>query len=164
MNTQNDSHFLEIFNNGHTITHTNFWESQIARKGFFFLSINGGAARLLVPENFQSLQNITSCDYIILTRGLWLGSPSYELLFEDHSDAPYMLHMTYGSYDRLLPASEAGRDFPLLVYVRGEEHPVIVSRKPARYRFVSQLPWMKPIKFPPVIPDAPLSQKTGAHS
>ncbi len=163
MNTQNNP-FLRIGNNGPLIRETNFWETQIARKGFFFLSINGGAARLLVPENFQSLQAITTCDYVIMTRGLWCRMQSYELLFEDHSDTPFMLHMTYDTFDRLLPASEAGSDFPLLVYVRGKEHPVMVSRKPVRYRFVAKLPYMKPITFPPVIPDAPLSQKTGAHS
>ena len=163
MNTQNNP-FLKIGNNGPLIRETNFWETQIAKQGFLFLSFNAGAARLLVPENHEYLRDMTTSEYAILTRGRWNGQPSYELLFEDNSDSPYMVFMNSSTFDRMLPESEAGSDLPLLVYVRGEEHPVIASRKPARYRVVAKLPCMKPITFAPVIPDGPLSQKTGADS
>jgi hypothetical protein len=41
---------LSICNSGQDISDTNFWDSEIASRGFTFLSWNAGAARLMVPD------------------------------------------------------------------------------------------------------------------
>ena len=66
--------------------------------------------------------------------------------------------MNSATFDRLLPESEAGRDLPLLVYVREEGQPALAARKPVRFRVAPHLPWMKPIKNVPVLPDEQIAK------
>ena len=155
MNTLNSNTFLKVSNQGPLIKSTNFWETEMAKEGNLFLSFNAGAARLLVPKNHKNLPDMTACDYVILTRGRWQGQPSYELLFEDNSDSPFVIHMNGATFDRLLPESEAGRDLPLYIYVPEGGKPVLAARKPVRFRVAPHLPCMKPIRNIPALPDEP---------
>jgi len=45
---------LYLKNHNQEITETNYWDTDQARKGILYLSWNGGAARLLVPEAMRS--------------------------------------------------------------------------------------------------------------
>jgi len=144
--------FLTISNNGQQIVKTNYFTSEHAIMGLFYLSINAGAARLLVPDAAEHwLHDILSSDYAILTRGPRDGEPGYELLFEDNSDEPFMFHMSSASFDRLLPESDAGIDLPLLIYVDGGGTPLLLAQKAMRFRVAPELPWMEPIPNPPII-------------
>jgi hypothetical protein len=44
------SEILAIPNHGPLIVASNYWQSGIAARGLLYLSVNGGAFRLLVPE------------------------------------------------------------------------------------------------------------------
>ncbi len=82
---------LMIGNNGQSISSTNYWDSEPAKSGFCFLSWNANAARLLVPDTFESaISEMRSAKYVIVSRGPWPEQSrreALELLFEDESDS-----------------------------------------------------------------------------
>ncbi|WP_246538678.1 hypothetical protein [Nissabacter archeti] len=62
-------------NDGQLIAWTNYWQSELAIKGFFFLSWNAGAARLLIPDVHQGLlRETTGTEFVIITRGKLQGT------------------------------------------------------------------------------------------
>ena len=149
-----NNNLLTFGSKGKNLVSTSYFTSDYAKMGLFYLSMNAGGGRLLVPDSAERwLHEILSSDYVILTRGQWHGEPGYELLFEDNSDEPFMFHLSSASFDRLLPESEDGIDLPLLVYVDGGDAPLLITRKATRFRTAPQLPWMKPIARRPVIAD-----------
>ena len=46
---------LIFANNGPLLISSNYWESDLARAAYLYLSINAGAFRLLVPESQRSI-------------------------------------------------------------------------------------------------------------
>ena len=132
-----NNNLLTFGSKGKNLVSTSYFTSDYAKMGLFYLSMNAGGARLLVPDSAEH----------------WHGEPGYELLFEDNSDEPFMFHLSSASFDRLLPESEDGIDLPLLVYVDGGDAPLLITRKATRFRTAPQLPWMKPIARRPVIAD-----------
>jgi hypothetical protein len=135
------STMLQIFNRGQEIASTNYWDSDYAQEGFFFLSWNAGAARLLVPDlMLPAIAEMRTASHGVISRGPRAhpkGSPdAYEILFEDGSDAPYVLQLGLEQTDRLLPKSESGRESPLLIWTRTGEQ----LRMPAKYKAVARIP------------------------
>ena len=99
--------YFRVENHGPLIVATNYWESDLARTGKLYCSVNAGAIRLLIPPQYQpALNAMRGAEYVILSRAPWpaVGAEGIELLFEDRSDEPYCLHLTPASFD-LLPAS-----------------------------------------------------------
>src|SRR5574337_2166358 len=81
---------LVLINRGQEIRETNYWDSIPARAGYFYLSWNAGAGRLLVPDFHRDLlAEMNSAKYVIVSRGPWPeqgGREGLEVLFEDGSD------------------------------------------------------------------------------
>lgn len=103
-----------IGNRGQEIADTNYWDSDLARRGFFFLSWNAGAARLLIPDaQLSALPEMRTGQYCDITRNKTGG---YELLFEDHSDFPYVIALSAQQTDRAIP--DCGEGFPLFAISR----------------------------------------------
>ncbi len=135
---------ITISNNGPAIADTNFWDSKLAQRGYFFLSWNAGAGRLLTPDSRRGLiSEFRTAKYIILSRGPWPEQgrlDGLELLFEDGTDSPFCLHLSIEQTDRLLSDKEQGHDFSLAVWTRtGEE-----MRLPCKYRRVNTIPCLEP--------------------
>lgn len=132
-------------NDGPILSRTNYFDSEYAKEGNFYLSWNAGTARLLVPDSMKShLHEMKNTKYVIITRGNWteVGKKNaIELLFEDHSDEPYCIFLSPEQSDRLIPKSDQGSsdNFFISVYVRmGEKF-----RFPAKYRIVEEIPYLK---------------------
>jgi hypothetical protein len=136
---------IEIENDGPRIVRTNYWQSEHARRGMFFLSLNASAFRLLVPAALASEapEMCRGAAYVIVTRGRRQGRrDALELLFEDGSQRPYSLHVDIAQVDRLPARSDEGRtDLRCLVYTPPAE---LVCELPARYRRADRLPHLKP--------------------
>lgn len=63
---------LIIENQGQAIARTNYWDSDHAKAGYFFLSWNAGAGRLLMPDSQKAaLAEMRSAKYVIVSRGPW---------------------------------------------------------------------------------------------
>jgi hypothetical protein len=141
--------FITIENDGARVARTNFWETDAARAGKVYLSFNAGAARLLVPHSREAdVADMRTAREVVISRGPWKAMripDAYEVLFDDGTQYPYALHLGPGSWDRLLPKSEHGRDLMLTVWTEGADgEPVLTWEFLARYRLVSRLPWLKP--------------------
>jgi hypothetical protein len=135
---------ITIANAGQRILSTNYWDSEQARAGYFFLSWNAGAGRLLVPDSQKpTIREMRSAKYIIVSRGSWTeknGREAIELLFEDESDSPYCVHLVAEQCDRLIPDYQQGGGFDIIVLTRGGEK----LRLPGKYRHVNSIPYLQP--------------------
>jgi len=132
---------LMIGNKGQAISDTNFWGSDNCKKGLFFLSWNAGAGRLLIPDvHRSSIKDMKSAAYVIVSRGKLEGRDALELLFEDHSDAPFSIHIGGEQTDRMIPDSEQGGGFVITGWTKGG----MKFRLPGKYRTVGDLPDLSP--------------------
>lgn len=135
---------ITIANKGQMIAHTNYWDSEQAKEGFYYLSWNAGAARLLVPDAVKSsIREMKTGKYVIISRGPWKEHDdidALELMFEDDSDSPFTLILAAGQTDRMLPETDQGGGFYLIVFTRGGEK----LRLPAKYRKVAAIPSLEP--------------------
>lgn len=109
---------IRVENDGQEIVSTNYWRSDLAARGLVFLSINAGAARLLLPGrlSIEIMRETAEADEAILTRGLLRGRECYELLWDDGTATPYVLTIDAEQSDRLLAVHDSGRELPLFLY------------------------------------------------
>ena len=110
---------IEISNDGAEIRHTNYWETPHAKEGFVFGSWNAGALRLLLPEPVAGfLPDMRTAQTVVVTRGRCAGSDGecLEVLFEDHSERPYVLLLDIRQCDRPLPAEDHGKEIAVSVW------------------------------------------------
>lgn len=133
-----------IRNEGQRILDTDYWDSEHARAGYFFLSWNAGAARLLVPDvQKPMLREMRSAKEVIVSRGPWReqdGRNAIELLWEDDSDEPFCLHLVAEQCDRMLPETNQGGGFVVAAWTRAGQK----QRWPGKYREVDQIPCLDP--------------------
>jgi hypothetical protein len=140
---------LVIENDGSEIVSTNYWDTEYARKGQLYVSVNAGAFRLLLPPALEpALTDMRTAREVIVSRGPWPGKKpdAFELLFEDGSDAPYTLHFGAEQIDRAPAKIDEGRDGLLCtVWTAGL---VKALTLPAAYRRVAKIPCLQPFERP----------------
>lgn len=140
-----DTHhgLITIANDGPLIKHTNYWDSPYSHSGYAFLTWNAGTARLLLPDALKpGLRDMAAAKCVVISRGPLGdagGRDAFEILFEDFSDAPYALTMSFEQTDGV-PLEAALEGFTLTVWTRGG----LKQRYPAKFRLVNQLPCMAP--------------------
>lgn len=136
--------FIHVENNGPDIIDTNYYDTPNAAAGYFYLSINAGAFRLLVPDSQVVLiDEFRTGKEVIVSRGPWPDqgrSDALELLFEDNSSSPYALHLVVEQCDRLPAYKDVGKKWVFSVWTRTGK----VLGLPAYFRNVKQIPWLKP--------------------
>lgn len=135
---------IEIHNDGPAISGTNYWDTEHAGAGYFYLSWNAGAARLLVPDTrVGEIAEMRTGEYVILSYGPWTdqgGRPAWELLWEDGSDAPYALHLVEEQTDRRPPEADQGGGLIVTAWTRGG----LAATWPGKYRRVREIPCLRP--------------------
>jgi len=141
------SDVLFIRNNGPLIAATNYWETELAAAGKMYLSTNDKAFRLLLPTTWEKdLPELATGKRVIVSRPRNPGKFEIELLFEDDSPSPYVIHLSAGQIERVpLPEDDGRGDLECTVWTqprRGVPHEAL--RRPAAYRLVPRLPWLKP--------------------
>jgi len=131
---------FEVVNDGKNIESTNYFDSEHAKQGYFYLSTNSGCVRLLVPDNqLQAIKDFKAAKYVILSRGPWPeqeGKDALELLFEDFSANPYVIYMVEQQCD-MLPDGKG--DWILAVWSREGKKFVC----PLKYRHVNSIPYLR---------------------
>lgn len=129
-----------IQNDGQRVLNTNYWISEHAEAGLFFLTWNACAGRLLVPDvQERALREMRGASMVIVSSGPWSehgGRPALELLFEDGSDAPFCLHLVAEQTDRMLPDTNQGGGFVITAWTRRGEK----GRWPGKFRRVAAIP------------------------
>ena len=114
---------FEFGNKGQELLSTNCWESEPTHKGYCYLSLNAGAVRFLVPPVFEKniKEMVNGVDFVIMTAGKMethIGNQdAYEILFEDNSDSPYVIHIMASQSDRKFAQEDFNKkDFPFVIY------------------------------------------------
>ena len=122
---QDRPQILSVENEGARILRTNYWDTALARAGALFVSTNLRCFRLLVPAKLanQVLREVRGAREVVLTRGAIpsSGQPdALEILFEDHSQSPFSVHVMAQQCTSLPPPDESGRvDLRCIVYGPG---------------------------------------------
>lgn len=132
---------IKIANEGKKIKETNYWDSEYAEAGKIYFSINAGCIRMLIPDTMEHIiPEIKTGRKIILSRGLWPEQgreDAFEVLFDDYSDAPFVLHVGKEQWD-MIPKKLSGWEFA--AWTRSG----LVLQKKCYYRNVGKIPCMKP--------------------
>lgn len=89
-----DWEMITFANSGGEIVQTNYFDTERGIAGMFYLSMNAGVARLLIPDNAtHAVQEMLTAKFCVITSGVYRGQPSVEIMFEDNSSAPFALFM-----------------------------------------------------------------------
>lgn len=111
---------LVMTNDGAELVSTNYWELQHAAIGLFFVSINAGCVRLLMPPVHEnSLPDMIAARSVVLTQGLYEGKPAVEILFDDDTDDPFAIFLDISQFDRIWPPDEDGMTIDFAIYLKG---------------------------------------------
>lgn len=132
---------LVIKNNGQEILSSNFWDSDTAS---FFLSVNAGAARLLVPDSrIDEVQKMMTARRVIISRGpCWprADKDAIEIIFDNGSNTTYSIQLMAEQTDDLIPNSMHGSS---IVFSAWRKNAVKLFDRPAKFRTVIRLPCLE---------------------
>jgi len=135
---------IYVENDGQHIVSTNYWLSDFALAGVAYLTWNSGAARLLIPPQCEAwLAEMRTAKFVIVSMGDWPNAGkenALEVLFEDDSQSPFCLHIGPEQTDRIVPETQQGGSFEMVVYTQAGEQ----FRLPGKYRRVEKIPYLKP--------------------
>ena len=141
---------IHISNDGPLIISTNYWDSELARAGKLFCSVNAGCIRVLLPPaRYADLKDMRAGKYCVLSRGPWPDehlTDAAEIMWEDFSESPYALHLSPESFDLLPAAPDPSSEWTLAVYsaTDGKAHKAL--ERICHWRRVPRIPWLKPWK------------------
>jgi len=120
---------------GFDIMATDYWSTPEAARGRFFVSTTDDTFRLLVPPTrMEETKEWLVTEFVIVSRGRWPArgkSDGLEILFEDHTDTPYVIHLAPESIDKM--PHDADQD---------------QNHTPPRWRFAVWTPQGKLLEFP----------------
>jgi len=147
---------IHIDNHGPLIRATNFWQSEVAKRGLAYLSVNAGAFRLLLPNALRPWINEMrpGAKHVIVTFGGYRGSmapglvgkPAIEWMVEDGTADPWACWLDQNMTDRLPAREEAAREWLATVWDNKKNRPHKALERPAYVRFTESLPCLKPLK------------------
>ncbi|NBU84156.1 MAG: hypothetical protein EBS21_06065 [Sphingomonadaceae bacterium] len=145
---------LTIENHGPLITASNYWTHEIAARGLLYLSINAGAARLMVPDSQRSAISDMrpGARHIVVSMlpvDQWQpGAYCVEWMVEDGSDSPWSCHLSPGQIDRAPGPDDVGKAWIGSAWDNKKGRPHKCLERPAYFQIVPSLPWLKRIEVP----------------
>lgn len=112
-----------IKNDGKEIKSTNYFDSELNKHGKYYVSLNAGAFRLLIPDQYvnEIKQELRLAKKIVITRkALQIGGglQGFEILLDDESDDPYTLQFSENSFDRLPEKTDENKYFAFSAWIR----------------------------------------------
>lgn len=135
---------LTFGNRGQKLVETNYWTSEYAKNGLVYVSVNAGAARLLLPRAMEAnLPDILCAKEVVISfAGQFdpLRESSIEIMFDDGTESPFCLFISRGQCDRWESVSAAESiDFSVWTEKGGE-----VFACEAKVRKVLRIPCLLP--------------------
>jgi hypothetical protein len=92
-----------IANAGVDVAETNYWDSELARAGYCFLTGNAGAWRLLVPEATEyMLADARTGKHVTIQPSLVAPGQGWDIVFEDGTTSPFFLCIDKRQVDRAM--------------------------------------------------------------
>lgn len=139
---------IEVRNHGPLILSTNYWDSDLARAGKVFVSVNVGAIRVLLPPAaYGWLADMRLAKECVLSRGPWPEQKkleAVEMMWDDGSENPFALHLTPESFDLLPGEPEPAREWICATYTANDGRPHKSLERVCHWRRAPRLPWLKP--------------------
>lgn len=133
---------LKIENNGQEIISTDYFDSEYAKKGYFYLSINAGAFRLLIPPSWErDIDDMKTGKMAIVSFGMEKGTERIEVMFDDSTECPYCISLGMEQIDRKPPKEESSRIMTLIAYSYDLNKEFEMK---CGFRYVPTLPYYKP--------------------
>jgi len=152
---------IQVTNHGPLIVQTNYWDSELAREGKLFVSVNAGAIRVLLPPQLYSfLVDMRAAKECVLSRGPWSAAravmstlaghfalpearDAVEIMWDDGSPSPFALHLTPESFD-LLPAEPTpGREWICSTWTSKDAKPHKSLERICHWRRVAKIPCLE---------------------
>lgn len=94
---------IEIDNDGPEILSTNYWDTGHAARGLLYLSGNGGAWRLLVPEASETmLAEMCTGKSVTIEPSIQIRGICWDVVFEDGSVSPFAVAIDKKQVDRTM--------------------------------------------------------------
>ncbi|MDR1496979.1 MAG: hypothetical protein LBS59_01000 [Puniceicoccales bacterium] len=143
--------FLKIENAGAEIVSSNFWGSEYSRKGYYYLSVNAGAFRLLVPQSQHAeLEEMRrGARYVVvsmLPKKQWEPRKfCVQWVVEDGGEEPYAIQMSEPQIDRICTPEDIGKQWIASIWNLKKGVPHKCLERPAFFQIVPALPWLKKI-------------------
>jgi hypothetical protein len=128
------------------MTDTTYWETDACEEGSYHLAFNMDTYSLLIPGNKDEwLSEIVEADSVVITRGSYKGlKDSFEIMFEDNTETPFMIIISDEQFTRLSPLKE-GWNGHLYIFV-GSLYNCKLDFDKVYYRVADTLPYCKPVK------------------
>jgi hypothetical protein len=149
--TQEENGWIFIENNGQGGMTTNFWQTDFAKNGYCFVTLDAGYYRLLVPYYRKDwLAEMKTAREVIISRGPWpSGRPpkkdAFEIMFEDGTSSPFIINVGPEQWDRAPGEADQGWKGVFSVYFDGATKPTLEFKK-VFYRRVPKIPWLKKVE------------------
>ena len=143
----NENDRIEISNDGADIIQTNFKKSSYNKLGFFLISQNGAAFRLICPTSqLSQVREMQTANKIIISHGIHkqFRCPMIEILFEDDSESPLALWLSPAQFSTYLPLEKFLNPIIFSVWTV-EGTPEKVLELDCWIRKVPSIPWLKPL-------------------
>jgi len=128
---------LTIENDGARIAASNFWDSAVARAGYFTLSLVHGTLRLLVPDNAQAdvakmFEGVTHVEIKMLPTATWLEhQPCLRLIFAVKQGSTFVLDVGSKAFLGQRPGWIENKRLTLAVWTREAGQPHDAGELPA---------------------------------
>jgi hypothetical protein len=134
-------------NHGPLILSSTYWGSELERAGKLFVSVNGGAIRILMPASARSMiEDMRGSQYAVLSRGPWPAMKlpeAVEIMFEDGSDNPFALHLSPESFGLLPAEPPQGREWIVSIWDLKKGRPHKSLERICHWRRVPEIPYLK---------------------
>ena len=136
---------ITITNRGPDIAATDYWNSPAFLRGILHLPTNAVAFRLLIPRGMEDVLNeMATAKTVAITRGSWVDPPhpeAVELLFDDGSDSPFVIHIGADQCTTMPPASEHGRECVFTAWTAPRRNgPRKALERPAVFQIAKRVP------------------------
>lgn len=119
---------IRVDNQGPLLAGSNYWQTEAAAAGYFYVSLNSGCIRLLVPDSRKEMMaDMRTAKTVVIRFGPHAGfggREMTEILFDDGSDEPFALHLWINQWERLPLPGDFGMGFEFAAYDdrRGRPH------------------------------------------
>lgn len=112
---------ISIRNDGPILVETNYWATENAARGLYYLTTNAGCMRLLVPQSLAHPARmepmIRDVREVVLTRGRFEGQDNtVEVMFEDDSLSPFCILIDPKQVDRRWTPKDEGKRCAFAIY------------------------------------------------
>lgn len=125
---------ITIHNKGKDIVATDYFGSALDKAGKFYVSLNAGAFRLLVPAvHAKEIRlELFKAKSILIEQAGEVAS----IVFDDGSADPYTIQTTMNAFDRRPAATDSGKACEFTAWVAplaGGDEPFSVAKRPCTY-------------------------------